>query len=308
MVSAAASTDTSKDDFVVPASSDQTGPVDPDTRVYEQLHVDVSGTENGPPVILLHGWGSSASMMEPIARLLADAFRVFNFDLPGHGQSPVPERALGVPEHAEIVAEFIRHKLEGRPPAIIGHSNGGRIALYLASNADTAPLVDRLVLISPSGIKPRRTAGYYLRSFVAKTIKLPFRLLRGRGRDLALDWLHHSLVWRWLGSSDYNVLTGVMRESFVKTVNCYLDHQVSRISCPTLVFWGDQDRAVSRRQMDVLERDIRDSGVVVLNGAGHYGYLDSPAIFNAACRYFLEIETAAATDDTDDTDDTEASA
>jgi pimeloyl-ACP methyl ester carboxylesterase len=103
-----------------------------------------------------------------------------------------------------------------------------------------------------------------------------------------MDWLRHSLVWRVLGSSDYNALDGVMRETFVKTVNHHLDDRVHRITAPTLIFWGDEDTAVSRRQMETLGGAIDDAGLVVLDGAGHYGHLDDPATVISATRHFLD--------------------
>ena len=57
---------------------------------YRDLHLDVHGPETGAPVLLLHGWGSSAQLMRPVADALADRYRVYNLDLPGHGLSPPP--------------------------------------------------------------------------------------------------------------------------------------------------------------------------------------------------------------------------
>ena len=254
---------------------------------YEQLHLECSGPETGAPVLLLHGWGSSAQLMQPIAAALADQYRLFNLDLPGHGHSPPPPEAWGVPEHAGLVRTFLDKEV-GEPVTIIGHSNGGRIALFLASDPETAPLLKRLVLISPSGIPARRTWKYYVRKNLAQVLKAPFQILPAPLSDYGLDWLRHSLVWRALGSSDYRALEGVMRETFVKTVNGYVHERLHRIGVPTLVFWGDQDTAISRRQMAILEDAIPDAGLVILEGAGHYGYLDDPDTFIAATRYFLE--------------------
>ncbi|MGI9174046.1 MAG: alpha/beta fold hydrolase [Rhodothermales bacterium] len=260
----------------------------------EHLNLEVSGPEGGQPVVLLHGWGSSAELMRPIAGALSDPAergqavrRVYNVDLPGHGHSPAPPAPWGVPEHADLVQRLIEERTEG-PVTIVGHSNGGRIALYMASETSMAPLVRRLVLVAPSGMTPLRTRGYYFRKSLAQTLKAPFDLLPPEFREPGLDWLRHSLAWRALGSSDYRALDGVMRETFVKTVNCYLDERVARIQVPCLVFWGDQDEAISRHQMDVLEQRIPDAGLVVLPGAGHYAYLDAPDVFSAATRYFLE--------------------
>lgn len=254
---------------------------------YTDLNLETTGPEAGEPVLLLHGWGSNATLMRPIAEALQDRYRVYNLDLPGHGASPPPPEGWGVPEHAALVYDLIQHEMGGTT-SVVGHSNGGRISLYIASTPALAPALRRMVLLSPSGITPRRTASYHIRKNLASALKAPFGLLPASLREHGLDWLRHSLVWRALGSSDYQSLSGVMRETFVKTVNCYLDDRVHNITVPTLLCWGDQDPAVSREQMAFLEKEIPDAGLVVLEGAGHYGHLDSPTLFNAATRHFLD--------------------
>jgi len=254
---------------------------------YEQLHLDIRGPATGAPVLLLHGWGSSAHLMHPIAEALADVYRIYNLDLPGHGLSPPPPEPWGVPEHAALIRRFLETRI-GAPTTLIGHSNGGRIALFLAGDPNPSPLIERLVLISPSGIPAQRTWKYHLKKNVARILKAPFAALPEPLREYGLDWLRHSLVWRALGSSDYRALTGVMRETFVKTVNCYVDDRLSRIAVPVLLFWGDRDEAISHRQMRILEDLIPDAGLVPLPGAGHYGYLDAFDTFITATRYFLE--------------------
>lgn len=254
---------------------------------YKTLNLEITGTTEGPPILLLHGWGSNAGNMQAIAQALAPTYRVYNLDLPGHGMSPPPPEPWGVPEHAALVADLIATEI-GEPVTIIGHSNGGRIALYLASDPELKQWIRRLVLISPSGITPPRSGSYYVRKYAARTLKAPFELLPGPLRDFGLDWLRHSLVWKALGSSDYRSLEGTMRDTFVRTVNFHLDDRVHRITAPTLLFWGDRDEAVSRHQMSVLEAEIPDAGLVVLHDAGHYGYLDDFDTFIGATKYFLE--------------------
>ena len=256
---------------------------------YTQLNLDVRGPETGAPVLLLHGWGSNARLMQPIAEALADRYRVYNLDLPGHGLSPLPPEPWGVPEHAALVEHLLEERI-GAPTTLIGHSNGGRIALYMASEPNPSPWIHRLVLVSPSGITPRRTWKYHVKKNVARALKAPFGILPEPLREFGLDWLRHSLVWRMLGSSDYRALSGVMRQTFVKTVTCHLDDRVHRIEVPVLLFWGDRDEAVSREQMQTLESTIPNAGLVILPKAGHYGYLDDPQTFIAATRHFLEHE------------------
>ena len=254
---------------------------------YHDLNVEVRGPDDAPPLLLLHGWGSNGQNMRPLAEALSASYQTHTIDLPGHGSSPAPPEPWGVPEHADLLHVYVRDEIQG-PVTVLGHSNGGRIALYMASTPDLADIVDRLVLISPSGVEPQRSVGYYLRSGAAKTLKAPFEVLPSPLREPAMDWLRHSLVWKMLGSSDYNTLSGVMRETFVKTVNQHLNGALQRIQVPTLLFWGTEDEAVSRRQMQVIEDAIDNCGFVELEGAGHYGHLDDFSTVLSATRHFLE--------------------
>ncbi len=253
----------------------------------DQLHVEVTGSRQAPPLLMLHGWGSSAALMRPFAQALEDVFRVHNIDLPGHGATPPPPEPWGVPEYAALVAQYIRATMDGGPVPVVGHSNGGRIALFMAAEPGYASLLSRLVLVSPSGVTPRRTLNYHLKKATAQALKAPFQVLPPRLRDFGLDWLRHSLVWKLLGSSDYSTLSGTMRGTFVKTVTFHLDDRLHLISHPTLLFWGSADTAVQREQMDTLAQGMPDAGLFVLEGAGHYGYLDAIDVVAEGTRRFL---------------------
>jgi pimeloyl-ACP methyl ester carboxylesterase len=249
------------------------------------LHRNIAGPPEAPDVLLLHGWGGSTVHMQPVAKRLADRYRTHCIDLPGHGHSPPPPASWGVPEHAALVADYI--KAEATPPLpIIGHSNGGRIALYMASHASYADLVKQLVLLAPSGITPKRALATRLKGTLARTVKTPFTWLPEPLQSPALDWLHHSLLWQALGSSDYNALSGVMRSTFVRTVNHHLDNDVHRITVPTLVFRGEDDTAISDRQVQYLVDHIPDAGRVDLPG-DHYAHLHALDTVAAAVRHVL---------------------
>lgn len=250
--------------------------------------MDIAGPDDGPPVVLLHGWGSSAALMAPLMNGLKQTFKVFNIDLPGHGQTPAPPEPWGVPEFASVVESIVREQV-GQPAHFVGHSNGGRISLFMASKPDTSTLVKSLSLISPSGIRSKRSMKYYVKKGIATVLKAPFQVLpSSRLKEYGLDWVRHSLVWRMLGSSDYQQLSGVMRGTFVKTVNCYVQDRLSRITAPTLLFRGTNDDAISDHQMRILEQGIQDSALIELEGASHYGYLDKPEIVIPAIRHFLQ--------------------
>jgi pimeloyl-ACP methyl ester carboxylesterase len=231
--------------------------------------------------------------MRPLADRLAASARIVSLDFPGHGQSPVPHEAWDIPAHAALVRHVLehtvaaRHASSERPVILVGHSNGGRVALHLMSETDPPAAVRALVLVAPSGIRRQRTASTRIKAGLARTLKAPFQVLPRPLRDLGLDWLRHSLVWKALSSADYQALDGVMRETFVKCVNHYVEDRLDRIHVPVLVFRGDGDDAITAEQVDRLVAGLPDAGLYTVPGAGHYAHLDAPDIVAEGIRSFF---------------------
>jgi N-formylmaleamate deformylase len=95
-----------------------------------------------PPLVLLHGIGSRGSSWWPVIDALARHFHLYQIDLRGHGDSGKPEHGYSV----EVFAEDLQAVLEAlglERPAIMGHSLGGLVTLYWASqhSSDAAALV-----------------------------------------------------------------------------------------------------------------------------------------------------------------------
>ena len=159
----------------------------------------------------------------------------------------------------------------------------------MASTDEYAGLIERMVLVSPSGVTPPRGMKYHVKKNLANVLKAPIGLLPSAWQGEAHAHLRHSLVWSMLGSSDYQNLDEAMRGTFVKTVGFHVDDRLDRITAPTLLFWGDKDTAIGAAQMNTLEQRIPDAGLVTLPGAAHYGYLDAPDVVMAGTRQFLGL-------------------
>ena len=160
-------------------------------------------------------------------------------------------QAWGVPEYAALVAHYIREN--GLAPVpVIGHSNGGRIALTMASDAAMAGLVSKMVLVSPSGVTPPRSAGYYLRQRLRLGPQGPVPARPGRPAARARAW--RGCGRRSTGGSSPRATTrraaDAMRETFVKTVNHLVDDRLGRIRVPTLDRLGRRRHGRRRAQMD----------------------------------------------------------
>ena len=91
-----------------------------------------------------------------------------------------------------------------------------------------------------------------------------------------------------MGSTDYRNASPIMREILVNHVNYDITEFVKRIKASTLIVWGTNDEAVPLEDAYELESLIKDSGVVVYEGATHYAYLERLNQTINVLRVFLE--------------------
>lgn len=231
----------------------------------------------GRCVVLLHGWGQSKAMMEPIEQQFINDFRVINLDLPGFGASDLPFKPWGVYEYTAFLKDFL-DAINVENPILIAHSFGARLAIIFASLHAT----QKLILTGAAGIKPKRSVAYHLRVRTYKMAKIVFKL-PGLNK-------HQESMSRFFGSADYRAISGVMRQSFVKIVNEDLTPLLSQITCPTLLIWGEKDDATPLWMGRIMEKKIPDAGLVVFEDDDHYAYWNQSARFNKISDVFLADE------------------
>jgi pimeloyl-ACP methyl ester carboxylesterase len=95
-----------------------------------------------------------------------------------------------------------------------------------------------------------------------------------------------STIAERIGSRDYRS-AGRMRPILVKVVNEDLRGILPSIRVPTLIIWGDRDQEVPRSSMETMARGIRGSRLEILQGAGHFPFVDRPDRFNNLVNDFL---------------------
>ena len=178
------------------------------------------------------------------------------------------EYPYSLSDYVAEVEEYIKaNKLI--KPHVIAHSFGARVALKAA--AKDKGLFDKIVLTGAAGLKPKRKAGYYLKKGVFKTLKLI---------------LPKEKLSRFY-SCDYNALSPVMKESFVKIVNEYLDDLLPKIENRTLIVFGENDYETPLYMAKRLYKGISGSELKVIKDAGHFAFIDKPFRFNMEVREFL---------------------
>ena len=214
------------------------------------------GNTDGKELVFLHGWGQNIEMMKPLADPLSKQHHITIIDLPGHGSSKAPAYAWQVIDFVEALKELLNY-LKINKPNLIGHSFGGKISLLYASIYD----VDKLVLLASPFKKEIQKESIKLK--VLKTLK-----------KVPVIKNFEEFAKKHIGSSDYKNANPIMRQIIVNTVNCDITEDVKKIKASTLIIWGTLDEAVKIERAYELEKLIKDSGVIIYEGATHYAYLE----------------------------------
>jgi pimeloyl-ACP methyl ester carboxylesterase len=236
--------------------------------------------ETDTTVLALHGWGAHSGLMWPIAERLAPlGYHAFAPDLPGFGQSALPPATWGVSDYVKFVLAYMDAN-DINHAYLIGHSFGGRLGLVLG--AEHSDRIRKMALADAAGVPSRPSLLTRTRLTVYKGLR---DTLYKVGARSTADQLRQWYSSRY-GSADFKS-AGALRETFVRVVNEDLLPYAARVSCPTLLFWGDQDEDTPLWQGKLLEKTIPDAGLVVYPGAGHYSYLEHLGEFISVVDYFF---------------------
>lgn len=241
-----------------------------------------------PTVLILHGWGSRGERWLRVAEGLARAgWAVCMPDLPGFGESPPPPAPWAVEDYARAVDQVVTD-LGVTRTFVVAHSFGARIAIRLAATGRAG--VQAMLLTGAAGLRPRITWRRRLLSRAARAGATVFALPPLRpAADLA-----RRALYRAIGSMDYYLARGVMRDTFRLVVDEDLADDMRAIRVPVKLLWGADDRATplsdGRRMADLLPR----AELEVIDGAGHALPHERPELVISRARKLFETVRGAA--------------
>lgn len=215
-------------------------------------------------IIFIHGWLSESRVWFHLMHALTKAsYECFAIDLPGFGQSQVPESSVDNTFYADIIDQFVK-KLNLSNVVLVGHSNGGAVCVkYL--NKDSANVV-QLILIDSAGIREQTTTKR-IKRFIAEIVRpiFKFSLLKPL----------RNKIYRVMGSEDY-INSEYLHDTYKNVVNEDISDLFINVKVPTLIIWGENDGATPLRYADFIHSSIEGSQLVVLD-TGHFPFQEKPS-------------------------------
>lgn len=201
------------------------------------------------PVVLIHGNGGSADSLKELAQYLANDYTVYCLDSRCQGKSSDPG-VITYDLMAKDVYEFIQAKMTVKP-FVLGHSDGGIVALSLASEYP-----DSLAACVSCGANshPNRFKWYF-----TLAVKVSNLFHKDKLNDLMLELPDFTPAF------------------------------LARITAPTYIVAGEYD-IMPLSDSVYLHEQVAGSKIAIVRGAGHSSYVSKHGgrIYQLARAFFAE--------------------
>jgi len=288
---------------------------EPADRFYEsqglRLHYVDWGNASAPPLILVHGGLDHCRNWDAIARELQPHFHIIAPDLRGHGDSEWAKgSSYSLTDHVYDLTRLV-HFAEVQGATIIGHSLGGMISL--AYSGTYPERVSRLAILegaflSGSGRMPiheqmsrwisqlDRIGQHEASTF--QTIEDAAQRLSARNKKLTPEQALHLARYGVRKNAD-----GLYRWKFDHYQRARAPYRLlakdyvalwSRITCPTLLMWGDES-FLPDPEASGLFAHFKRAELQKIAGAGHWLHHDQLDVVLASLRRFLDTAQPAQT-------------
>ena len=260
------------------------------------VHIRDEGRRDGLPLVLLHGSNASLHTWEPWVARLRTTTRIITYDAPAHGLTgPNPSGDYSNAAQAAVLDAVVR-SLQVDRFVLGGNSMGGGVAARYA--ADHPAKVVGLILIDASG-QPYDDPNSG--SWLLRTISLPG--VRNIVAELTPRWMIAGALdgavsvksilspaaidryWQLLRYPGNRVAT---IERFAQGYSSVPSADLAKITAPTLILWGREDRFIPVTSAKYFSDCIRNSRSVIYDHVGHLPMEEAPDRSAADVRGFLD--------------------
>ena len=241
------------------------------------------GEGEGPPVVLLHGFGGDINIWVFNQENLAEERTVYALDLPGHGGSSKDVGDGDLDSFVEVVASFL-DEMDVEKAHLVGHSMGGAVAgSFALAHPDR---VESLILIASAGLG-EEINGEYIEGFIAanrrKEMKNVLGLLFADPDLVTRDLVNNELRFKRMDGVD-EALRAIADKMFPDGKQADVP-DLSGVEVPILAVWGREDEIVPHSHAENLPDQARAE---VLDDTGHMPQMEAAGKTNRLVGEFLD--------------------
>lgn len=263
------------------------------TVIVDDQRIAYLDVGNGPPVILIHGFGGSMWQWEHQQQALAQDFRVLTLDLPGSGLSDKPDIEYRPDQLLDFVVGFM-DAIQIPEATLVGNSMGAGLAIGMALEHPTR--VSKLVLIGglPQQILLKLTSPSMKRALESRAPAWVVSFGNWLFGGFMTESILRELVY------DPALLTPAViersnrnrrRPGLIKPIMAARNAlplwetgfatRLNSLTHSAMIIWGEQDRVFPRSVGEELHHMIPGSQLITVPGAGHLPQWEKPDLVNS---------------------------
>jgi len=253
------------------------------------LNYEEYGKEHTPSLLILHGFFASSRNWRQVAKRLAEHYHVYVLDMRNHGNSPHND-IMDYPAMANDIKLFL-NKQKISSASILGHSMGGKVAMWLALSAPEK--VHKLIVVDISPVS-------YQHSFddiIGALKSLPLEQITNRKQaDSFLATAIPELSFRQFLLQNLILKAGqyvwrIDLDIFLKTADHIIAFPETQMIEPylgkALFLAGGQSNYVQTEPVYAL---FPYAEIKVIKGAGHWLHAEKPDEFCEQVMAFLSAD------------------
>ena len=249
----------------------------------QDIYIDDRGT--GFPLVLIHGFLGSSEMWYPQKEFLSKYFRVISPALPGFGESHKVKSHNSVNEMAQTVLKCLK-KMNIEKFNLLGHSMGGMIVQEMAKISGDK--INKLICYATGSIGdiPGR-----FESINTSRERLRKEGIKETVRRVPKKWFvkEEKAKYFYLCENAAKEITEETADNALKAMKNWRGYEnLKSIYNETLIIWGDKDISYNFEQVDILNKNIPNSDLIIFKGCSHNVHLEDAEKFNNTVRDFLK--------------------
>lgn len=212
-------------------------------------------------ILGLHGWTTSIKNWGPFLDSLRKLdIKIKMLSIPGLTKKINRSWTL------EDYISWLKKQVGTKKVILLGHSNGGRIALAFA--AKYPQNLSQLILIDSAGI--------YHNELSLKIKRFLFNSLAKVGKKITPSKKLRDVLYKLTQESDYKNADTLQRQIMINLIAVNLTPLLKKITAPTLIIWGEKDKTTPLSDGKLMNKLIGNSKLEVIKNSKHSPHYTHP--------------------------------
>jgi pimeloyl-ACP methyl ester carboxylesterase len=207
-------------------------------------------------IIILHGWTKTIDKWKPFTEELSKmGISVNLLKIPGLTEKL--DKVWDLSDYVKWLKNIVSKETD--KVVLIGHSNGGRIALAFTNQYPEK--VEKLILIDSAGIYHNELP-HRIKLFI-------FKFIAKIGKKITTSRALEDLLYKLAREGDYKKSSPITKQTMINLLNSNKDLNIYQVKTPTLIIWGREDKITPLSDGILMNNLIENSKLKIIENARH---------------------------------------